>query len=143
MTAKPAKRAGRPRKKKPGKRKPARVPSPLNLTSLKASPQLLATLHHVSLHQKLQDWIIRFFRAQADASKIQLDKPLPTPLDIPDEMISLIAGLREAIRTDDTWGIDVTRFVLNGQELAAAMHGKHLYNIVQFIFARANAAVRR
>jgi hypothetical protein len=115
--------------------------SPLNLVSASASPQLLATLHHVNLHQKLQDWIVAFFRRQADASKIQLEQPLPTPLDTADEMIMLVARLRTAIKTDSSWGIDLSKFSLNGQELEDAMHGKLLCNIVQFVFARARAAV--
>ncbi|WP_426424173.1 hypothetical protein [Bradyrhizobium genosp. A] len=123
------------------KRRPGRATPTQRLASLSTSPQLLATLRHVSLHDKLQSWMIDFFRAQADASKIRLEQPLPTPLDTTREMDAMVSYLRTTIRKDDSWGIDVRRFVLNGQELEDAMHGQKLSNFIQFVFARMSAAV--
>jgi len=56
-------------------------------------------------------------------------------------MASVVKAFRQAI-DDPVWHIDAAKFILGGPELFGAIQGKPLSYLVQYIFQKAQRALR-
>jgi hypothetical protein len=105
------------------------------------SVEQLATTLLTELHHKVQDWIISYLEKFTDPASLNLRAPLPKPLNKPNVIASLVEGFRQAIQ-DPAWHIDPTKFSLGGPELSDAIQEKPLSYLVQYVFLKAQRALR-
>jgi hypothetical protein len=118
------------------KRSARAAASPAVKTVEQLSTALLAELHH-----RIQDWILSYLENFADPASLDLREPLPKPVNKPGVMASLVGGFRQEIE-NPSWHVDPANFSLGGPELWSATQGKSLSYLVQYVFQKAQRALR-